>query len=112
MRERGRLQRALFGVLLLFALWFQWVLKSEGTLLAFVTVCIGIMVLRVTKPDLPRPFRIPAAWLVCSLGVLSCMALLSAMTAHNWMLMGVWTAVGFLIYFLYGYRHSRLRTPR
>ena len=38
--------------------------------------------------------------------------LLSAMTAHNWMLMGVWTAVGFLIYFLYGYRHSRLRTPR
>ena len=39
------------------------------------------------------------------------MALLSAMTAHNWMLMGVWTAVGFLIYFLYGYRHSRLRAP-
>ena len=73
---------------------------------------MGVLVLRRTQPDLPRPFRIPAAWLVCSLGVLSCMALLSAMTAHNWMLMGVWTAVGFLIYFLYGYRHSRLRTPR
>jgi APA family basic amino acid/polyamine antiporter len=72
-------------------------------------VCIGVLVLRRTQPDLPRPFRIPAAWLICSLGVLSCMALLSAMTAHNWMLMAVWTAAGFLIYFGYGYRHSRLR---
>ena len=87
-------------------------LTSMGTLIAFASVCVGVLVLRRTQPDLPRPFRIPAAWLVCSLGVLSCMALLSAMTAHNWMLMGVWTAVGFLIYFLYGYRHSRLRTPR
>jgi len=49
------------------------------------------------------------AWLICSLGVLSCIALLTAMTAHNWMLMGVWTALGFAIYFFYGFRHSRLR---
>ncbi|TQM10433.1 amino acid/polyamine/organocation transporter (APC superfamily) [Pseudoxanthomonas sp. 3HH-4] len=87
-------------------------LTSMGTLIAFASVCIGVLVLRRTQPDLPRPFRIPAAWLICSLGVLSCMALLSAMTAHNWMLMAVWTAVGFLIYFLYGYRHSRLRGQR
>jgi len=84
-------------------------LTSMGTLIAFAAVCAGVLVLRRTQPDLPRPFRIRGAWLVCSLGVLSCMALLSAMTFHNWMLMGVWTAVGFAIYFGYGFRHSRLR---
>jgi APA family basic amino acid/polyamine antiporter len=87
-------------------------LTSMGTLIAFASVCVGVLVLRRTQPDLPRPFRIPAAWLICTLGVLSCLALLSAMTAHNWMLMAVWTAVGFLIYFLYGYRHSRMRAQR
>ncbi|GAB3048731.1 amino acid permease [Stenotrophomonas tumulicola] len=84
-------------------------LTSMGTLIAFAAVCAGVLVLRRTQPDLPRPFRIRGAWLVCSLGVLSCLALLSAMTVHNWMLMGVWTAVGFAIYFGYGFRHSRLR---
>jgi len=84
-------------------------LTSMGTLIAFAAVCAGVLVLRHTQPDLPRPFRIRAAWLVCGLGVLSCLALLSAMTFHNWMLMGGWTAVGFAIYFGYGYRHSRLR---
>ncbi len=87
-------------------------LTSMGTLIAFASVCVGVLVLRRTQPDLPRPFRIPMAWLVCTLGVLSCLALLSAMTAHNWMLMAVWTAVGFLVYFGYGFRHSRLRGKR
>ena len=84
-------------------------LTSMGTLIAFAAVCAGVMILRRTQPDLPRPFRIPAAWLVCSLGVLSCLALLSAMTLHNWMLMGVWTVIGFAIYFGYSFKHSRLR---
>jgi len=84
-------------------------LTSMGTLIAFAAVCAGVLVLRRTQPDLPRPFRIRGAWLVCSLGVLSCLALLSAMTFHNWMLMGVWTAIGFAIYFGYGFRNSRLR---
>ncbi|MGH8089179.1 MAG: amino acid permease, partial [Stenotrophomonas sp.] len=84
-------------------------LTSMGTLIAFAAVCAGVLILRRTQPDLPRPFRIPAAWLICSLGVLSCLALLSAMTLHNWMLMGVWTVVGFAIYFGYSYKHSRLR---
>ncbi|GAB2506061.1 amino acid permease [Pseudoxanthomonas sangjuensis] len=84
-------------------------LTSMGTLIAFAAVCAGVLILRRTQPDLPRPFRIPAAWLVCTAGILSCMTLLSTMTAHNWFLMTVWTAFGFLIYFLYGYRHSRLR---
>ncbi|QGL67641.1 amino acid permease [Stenotrophomonas maltophilia] len=84
-------------------------LTSMGTLIAFAAVCAGVLILRRTQPDLPRPFRMPMAWLICSLGVLSCLALLSAMTMHNWMLMGVWTFVGFVIYFCYGFRHSRLR---
>ncbi len=84
-------------------------LTSMGTLIAFAAVCAGVLILRRTQPDLPRPFRIPGAWLVCSLGVLSCLALLSAMTVHNWMLMGGWTVAGFVIYFAYGHRHSRLR---
>ena len=84
-------------------------LTSMGTLIAFASVCAGVLVLRHTQPDLPRPFRIRGVWFVCLGGVLSCLALLSAMTAHNWMLMVFWTAAGMLIYFGYGYRHSHLR---
>ena len=84
-------------------------LTSMGTLIAFSAVCAGVLILRRTQPNLPRPFRIPAAWLICSAGILCCFALLSTMTAHNWFLMLVWTAIGFLVYFLYGYRHSKLR---
>ncbi len=84
-------------------------LTSMGTLIAFAAVCGGVLILRRTQPDLPRPFRIPAAWLICTLGIVCCLALLSTMTAHNWFLMVVWTVVGFAIYFLYGHRHSKLR---
>ena len=84
-------------------------LTSMGTLIAFAAVCAGVLVLRRTHPDLPRPFRMPLAWLICSLGVISCVALLTAMTLHNWMLMGLWTLIGFVIYFGYSHRHSKLR---
>jgi APA family basic amino acid/polyamine antiporter len=84
-------------------------LTSMGTLIAFAAVCAGVLILRRTQPDLPRPFRMPAAWLICSLGVISCLVLLSRMTAHNWMLMAFWTLGGFGIYFAYGFRHSRLK---
>jgi len=87
-------------------------LTSMGTLIAFAAVCAGVLILRRTHPELPRPFRMPAAWLICTAGVMSCLALLSAMTLHNWMLMGLWTLVGLVIYFGYGYRHSRLRNER
>lgn len=85
-------------------------LLSMGTLLAFSTVCIGVLVLRRTHPNLPRGFRVPAAPVVCSLGVIVCMFLLAQMNAANWMLLGIWTAIGMLIYVAYGYRHSRLRS--
>ncbi len=81
-------------------------LTSMGTLIAFAAVCIGVLVLRRTAPDLPRPFRIKGAWPICIAGVVSCLILLSTMTAHNWALMIAWTVIGLLIYFLYGYRHS------
>lgn len=84
-------------------------LTSMGTLIAFAAVCVGILILRRTQPDLARPFRMPLAWLICPAGALSCLALLSTMTLHNWMLMIGWTVIGLLIYFGYGYRHSRLR---
>ncbi|WP_066095449.1 amino acid permease [Xanthomonas massiliensis] len=83
-------------------------LTSMGTLIAFATVCAGVLVLRRTQPQLPRPFRIRGVWFVCLAGIASCLALLSAMTRYNWMLMAAWTVVGLLVYAGYGYRHSRL----
>ena len=84
-------------------------LTSMGTLIAFASVCAGVLILRRTQPQLPRPFRIPFAWAICLAGIGSCLLLLSTMTAHNWMLRVIWTVIGFVIYAAYGYRHSRLR---
>ena len=84
-------------------------LTSMGTLIAFAAVCGGVWILRRTQPDLPRPFRIKFAPLVCLAGIVSCGILLSTMTIHNWTLMLSWTAFGLIVYFTYGYRHSRLR---
>ena len=85
-------------------------LVSMGTLIAFVTVCIGVVILRRTRPDLPRTFRVPWAPVTCTLGVLSCLFLLIfGENWYNWTMMGVWTVIGFFIYFGYGYRHSKVR---
>jgi APA family basic amino acid/polyamine antiporter len=86
-------------------------LVSSGTLLAFVTVCIGIMVLRVTRPDLPRPFRVKWVWFVGIGGTLFCGLMLASLFATGGTLYRIvgWTFIGFLIYFGYGYKHSTLR---
>jgi APA family basic amino acid/polyamine antiporter len=84
-------------------------LVSMGTLLAFVAVCAGVLILRRTRPDLPRKFRVPWASVTCTLGVLSCLMLLYWENWYNWTLMGLWTLLGLVIYFGYGYRHSLLR---
>jgi basic amino acid/polyamine antiporter, APA family len=84
-------------------------LVSIGTLLAFTTVCIGVLVLRYTRPDLKRPFRVPAPWIVCIGGALICSAMMAALPQDTWLRLLVWTVIGFLIYFLYGFRHSALR---
>ncbi len=84
-------------------------LVSMGTLLAFATVCIGVLVLRYTRPDLPRPFRVPFALVVCTLGAVSCLYLFWQAFSEHWRLMVSWIAIGMAIYFCYGYWNSKLR---
>jgi len=81
-------------------------LVSIGTLSAFATVCIGILVLRRTSPELPRPFRTPLVPLVPILGALSAFGLMAALPTDTWIRLAIWTAIGMAIYFLYGRRNS------
>ncbi len=81
-------------------------LVAIGTLAAFVTVCIGILVLRQTRPDLPRPFRTPWPWFTCIAGALVCGAMMVSLGPETWARLVIWTAIGVLIYVFYGYRHS------
>jgi APA family basic amino acid/polyamine antiporter len=83
-------------------------LVSMGTLLAFATVCIGVLILRYTRPELPRPFRVPLVWIICPLGALSCLFLFWQAFAVHWHLFLGWTLLGLCIYFGYGIRHSKL----
>jgi APA family basic amino acid/polyamine antiporter len=82
-------------------------LVSIGTLLAFVIVCVGIIVLRRTRPDLPRPFRTPLVPLVPILGVLICFGMMAFLPADTWIRLLVWMAIGIVIYFAYGRSHSK-----
>lgn len=84
-------------------------LVSMGTLLAFATVCAGVWVLRYTRPDLPRPFRVSFLPAVSILGTFACLTLFVMAFKDNWRWMSAWILIGFVIYFGYGYRHSRLR---
>jgi basic amino acid/polyamine antiporter, APA family len=86
-------------------------MTSIGTLLAFIIVCIGVMVLRRTRPDLPRPFRAPWVPLVPVLGVLTCATMMYSLGPANWWRLIVWLAIGLAIYFGYGRFHSRAQ-PR
>lgn len=83
-------------------------LVSIGTLLAFVIVCAGVFVLRFTDPGIRRPFRTPAFWLVCPLGVFFCGWLMYGLPRDTWARLLVWMALGFILYFTYGRRRSRL----
>ena len=83
-------------------------LVSMGTLLAFATVCIGVLVLRRTRPDLPRAFKVPAAPVVCILGAASCLYLFGRAFMDNWHWMSGWIVIGFVIYFGYSRSHSVL----
>jgi APA family basic amino acid/polyamine antiporter len=83
-------------------------LVSIGTLMAFVTVCIGVLVLRQTRPDLERPFRTPAPWFTCIAGAIICGWMMVSLGVGTWARLVVWTIIGAAIYALYGYKHSRL----
>jgi len=75
-----------------------------------VLVSIGVIVLRRTEPDLPRAFRTPAVPLVPILAVIACVFLMLNLGTLTWWRFLVWMAIGLVVYFLYGYRHSRLAT--
>jgi APA family basic amino acid/polyamine antiporter len=83
-------------------------MTSIGTLFAFVLVCIGVWILRVKRPDLPRAFRAPMVPVVSTLGVVVCGAMIVGLGWTNWLRLGVWLAVGLVLYFSYGIRHSVL----
>ncbi len=86
-------------------------LCSIGTLLAFVIVSVGILVLRVREPELPRRFRTPAVWFVAPAGAVSAIALMAALPWSTWRRLIIWFAVGIVVYFCYGVRRSKLAQP-
>lgn len=87
-------------------------LVSIGTLLAFAIVCIGIIVLRVKRPDLERTFKTPLVPLVPILGAGICIVQMASLPLDTWLRLIVWMAVGFAIYFTYGIRKSKIRNSK
>jgi APA family basic amino acid/polyamine antiporter len=83
-------------------------LVSIGTLLAFVIVCFGVMVLRYTRPNIPRPFRTPWVPAVPILGILICGYMMYTLPPDTWLRLIVWMVIGLVIYFTYSIRHSRV----
>jgi APA family basic amino acid/polyamine antiporter len=83
-------------------------LCSIGTLLAFVIVSAGVLVLRVREPNLPRRFTTPAVWFVAPAGALSAIVLMSALPLKTWKRLIVWFVIGMVVYFSYGVRRSKL----
>ena len=86
-------------------------LTSIGTLFAFVLVCVGVLMLRKSKPDMHRPFRTPAVPLVPILGILTCGGMIVALDHWTQITAFVWMLVGLLVYFGYSRVHSELNRP-
>jgi len=87
-------------------------LISIGILLAFTAVCIGVLVLRRTQPETPRPFRVPAASVSCTAGAIVCLGMTLALPHDTWIRLFGWSLIGFLVYFFYGFKHSKLRASQ
>jgi APA family basic amino acid/polyamine antiporter len=84
-------------------------LTNIGTLFAFTLVCAGVLVLRLTEPKRPRPFKVPFVWVIAPLGMIACTFVMIGLPYQAWERFAIWLAIGLLVYFLYGIRHSRLR---
>ena len=83
-------------------------LVNIGTLLAFVIVCAAVLIMRRINPEAERPFRTPLVPLVPILGIAFCLLLMFSLPPENWLRLGIWLLIGFVIYFTYGKRHSHL----
>lgn len=84
---------------------------SMGTLLAFAMVCVAVMILRYKKPELERPYRAPAVYVVGCLGVAFNLFLMYFVRPDTWLAFLIWGVIGFIVYFLYSKRHSNLEKP-
>ena len=97
-----------------FASFFSLDVMAElcniGTLFAFIVVCAGVIVLRVKEPDRPRPFKVPGGYVTPALGIFFCLFLMLGLGFMTWLRFIIWLAAGLLIYIVYGYKNSRLRT--
>ena len=87
-------------------------LTNIGTLFAFALVCAGVLVLRVTEPNRPRPFKVPLVWVIAPLGVAACLFIMVGLPPQAWVRFAWWLGIGMLIYASYGYRNSKLRHRR
>jgi APA family basic amino acid/polyamine antiporter len=83
-------------------------LTNIGILLAFVVVCVAVIVLRYRRPDVPRSFRLPAMPVVPAIGVMFSIWLITFLSPITWLRFAVWFAIGMIIYFAYGRKHSLL----
>ena len=84
-------------------------LVSIGTLLAFSIVCIAVLVLRIKRPDIKRPFKTPFVHIVAPLGAIFCIVQMVFLPPDTWIRLVIWTVLGLSIYFLYGIKHSRIQ---
>jgi APA family basic amino acid/polyamine antiporter len=80
-----------------------------GTLFAFVVVCAAVLILRIKRPEAPRPFRCPAVFVVAPLGILVNLTLMFFLPADTWYRLVIWLGIGLVIYFAFGYRFSVMR---
>jgi hypothetical protein len=87
-------------------------MTSIGTLFAFVVVCAAVLRLRATRPDAPRPFRVPLGPVFPVLGIVSCAYLMLSLPVLTWVRFLVWLDIGLLIYWFYGRTHSPLSNPQ
>lgn len=84
-------------------------MTSIGTLFAFILVCAGVWIMRVKSPEIPREFKTPLVPLVPILGIIVCGAMIFGLGWANWTRLFVWMLIGFVFYFTYGIRKSKLR---